>query len=103
MQMSMTLLPPAEGTCPVCGREHPDELPHDASTMYYQHRFYGLRGRWPTWSDAMAHCSIEIQSAWREGLEAQGMWVEPPEGFEPIADPPSESVRQLIDMNAHKE
>lgn len=90
--MSMTLLPPKEGTCAACAVEHRDDQPHNQQSLYYQYRFYGLRGRWPTWADAIAHCDRETQSMWRRALVAKGAWSEP-EG-EPIADPPAELIRQ---------
>lgn len=97
----MLLLPPKEGTCPVCAWDHPDHQPHNIESMYYQYRFYGVRGRWPTWADAMAHCSEEVKEVWRMVLERDGMWSEPEDG-EPIADPPAESFRQAIgDINTN--
>jgi hypothetical protein len=71
-------------------------LPHDAQSLYYQYRFYGVRGRWPTWADAVAHCAPEVQADWRAALEDRGAWSEPPNGEEPIADPPAESFHQPI-------
>jgi hypothetical protein len=61
------------------------------------YRFYGIRGRWPTWADAVAHCTPEVQQAWKQRIEAMfpGKWSEPPDG-EPIADPPDESFHQAI-------
>jgi hypothetical protein len=68
--------------------------------MYYQYRFYGIRGRWPTWADAIAHCSEQMQEDWKHALTQAGHWTEPADG-EPIADPPHESVHQPIgDINA---
>jgi hypothetical protein len=91
----MLLLPPKEGTCPICAVAHAPELPHNAQSLYYQYRFYGVRGRWPTWADACAHCTPEMRASWRARLEEMGRWTEPEEG-EPIADPPGESFRQPI-------
>ena len=51
----MQLLPSPPGVCPICATDHRPELPHNALSMYYQFRFYGVRGRWPTWADAVAH------------------------------------------------
>lgn len=96
----MMLLPPAPNTCPICAVEHPDEQPHNAQSLYYQYRFYGIRGRWPTWADAMAHCADDVKAHWREHLDNAGVWSEPKAG-EPIADPPGESFNQPIgDVNA---
>jgi hypothetical protein len=92
-----SLLPPAPGACPACGRPHDPRLPHDAQSLYYQYRFYGLRGRWPTWADAAAHCADHVRETWRELLVEQGgQWTEP-EG-EAIADPPAESLREVVEI-----
>ena len=90
------LMPPKSGTCPVCAMVHEPELPHNAESMYYLYRFYGLRGRWPTWADAAAHCTADVREQWKEAMLLQGAdWTEPEDG-EPIADPPAESFRQAI-------
>ena len=92
----MMLLPPAPGTCPICAIVHDSDAPHDRQSLYYQMRFKGLRGRWPTWADAAAHCTPEVQAAWKEALESRGReWSEPDDG-EPIADPPAESFHQPV-------
>ena len=91
----MMLLPPKPGTCPICATEHTPDMPHNQQSLYYQYRFYGVRGRWPTWADAIAHCGDEMKEHWKVALEKLGEWSEPGEG-EPIADPPEESVRQSI-------
>lgn len=91
----MLLLPPAKDTCPICAEKHLPEQPHNALSLYYQYRFYGIRDRWPTWADAMAHCSEQMQTYWRGALKAAGHWTEPTHG-EPIADPIEESFHQPI-------
>lgn len=76
--VNFQLAPPREGSCPVCARypAHPEEFPHDADSMYYQYAFYGEHGRWPTWKDAMAHCTPEMQKLWEDALKAKGRWRE---------------------------
>lgn len=96
--MSVMLLQPSKDACPVCGVAHPPEAPHNCQSLYYQQRFYGLRKRWPTWSDAVAHCTPEVQAFWKQELTLLQAWTEPEEG-EPIADPPAESFHQPIDMS----
>ena len=91
----MMLLPPKEGTCPICAVDHEDTAPHNQGSMYYQYRFYGVRGRWPTWSDAIAHCDEQTRMLWEQALRDEGAWSEPEDG-EPIADPPRESITQPI-------
>lgn len=96
----MLLTPPPHGTCPACAVAHGDAEAHDATSLYYQMRFFGLRGRWPTWADAIAHCSPQAQALWKRYLDEFGAWTEPADG-RPIADPPAETVRQAIgDPNA---
>ena len=57
-----------EGTCPVCATEHDPELPHNLQSLAYQYRFYDEHGRWPTWEDAMSHCTDEVKAMWMEAL-----------------------------------
>ena len=97
----MMLLPPPKDTCPICATKHDPGLPHNQQSLYYQYRFYGNRGRWPTWADAIAHCSEGMKEHWRTELQQMGAWSEPPAGVDPIADPPEESIRQPIgDINS---
>lgn len=91
----MLLLPPAPGNCPVCAHPHEPGQPHNAQSLYYQYRFYGLRGRWPTWADAVAHVAPGVRMFWEEELQRRGAWTEPADG-DPIADPPAESFAQAI-------
>ena len=93
----MQLLPPGPGTCPICAVQHPPEMPHNAQSLYYQYRFYAARGDWPTWADAMAHCTPAMQAHWRTALRSRGVVIEPV-GREPIADPPAESFRQVVEI-----
>lgn len=91
----MMLLPPSADTCPVCAVQHPPEQPHNAQSLYYQYRFYGLRGRWPTWADAIAHCMPAVRARWEAELRKRNGWTEPADG-DPIADPPAESLHQPV-------
>lgn len=86
--MALRLLPPKPGTCAVCAYDHAPRNPHNAQSMYYQYRFYGGRGRWPTWADAVAHCAPWMKRAWERELRKRNAWTEPEDG-EPIADPPA--------------
>lgn len=65
---AMTLLPPPDGVCAECGVDHEFEQPHNQQSTYYRMQFYSTHARWPTWSDAMAHCPPAIQELWREEL-----------------------------------
>lgn len=75
---SWTVLPAATG-CPECGTDHPPEIPHNPQTLLYQYAFRsrearaGREERWPTWRDAMAHCTPEVQEAWTQALAQHGV------------------------------
>jgi hypothetical protein len=71
----MTLFPPAPDVCQECAVKHRPDFPHNPQSLYYQYQFHGEHGRWPTWKDAMAHCSPEIQAAWTEELAKRGIKV----------------------------
>lgn len=60
------VLPPAPGLCQVCGGKHPPELPHNMTSLYYQVSFHQKNGRYPTWEDAMAHCTEKMKAHARE-------------------------------------
>ncbi|EHM3440590.1 hypothetical protein MKU92_000055 [Salmonella enterica] len=69
------ILPAPHDTCPECATAHEPELPHNAQSIYYQYAFYGREGRWPTWTDAMAHCPQHIRELWIQELTARGVSV----------------------------
>lgn len=64
-----------DGTCPLCAVKHDPSEPHNRDSLAYQYAFYDQHGRWPTWADAMAHCTPEIQSLWRAALMERGINV----------------------------
>jgi hypothetical protein len=70
------------GVCPMCAVTHDPEMPHDQQSLAYQYKFYDQYGRWPTWADAIAHCSEEVKAIWREALAEHGIIV----GEEPQAE-----------------
>ena len=69
-----TLLPPPPGKCQLCAVDHPPEAPHNQDSMYWQFGFYKKNGRWPTWADAIAHCSDDIKAATISVLKEHGAW-----------------------------
>lgn len=71
----MEILPPAPGNCPECATKHAPEMPHNRSSLYYQMKFYQKNGRFPTWQDAMSHCTDEIKALWIEALKKRGIDV----------------------------
>lgn len=90
------MLPLGKDVCPVCAVKHDPNLPHDVGSLYYQQRFFAVRGRWPHWADAMAHCVEEVRVLWVRQLWQLGRWTDPVD--EPIADPPVESFSQVVEF-----
>lgn len=68
-----TLLPPAADKCQQCAVKHSPEQPHDGNSMFYQYYFRKQHDRWPTWKDAMEHCSPEMRKFWEEKLRHYGV------------------------------
>jgi len=71
----MMLLPCKKGVCPECATEHEAWEPHNLC-LYYRYHFYGEYKRFPTWKDAMAHCSDEVKEKMKEVLKEHGISVE---------------------------
>lgn len=73
---SMMLLPPRADACQVCATKHEPELPHNKDSLYYQMAFTIQNpGKWPTWADAMAHCSPKMREDWTRLLEEAGQEI----------------------------
>ena len=66
---------PAPNVCQACAVDHDQIQPHNQESLYYQYYFYGEYGRWPTWSDAMAHCSDDVKALWVDALRAEGVAI----------------------------
>lgn len=64
------------GRCKVCATKHPPEDPHDRDSLYYQNRFYKLHKRFPTWQDAMNHCTEERKASFIKELSRRGISTE---------------------------
>jgi len=64
-----------EGQCPECAVVHDAEQPHNQQSLFYQYSFREKHGRWPTWADAMAHCSPEVKAFWVKELATFGVVV----------------------------
>lgn len=73
-----TLMPPHPDRCQVCAAQHEPHEPHNQQSLFYQFAFYNEHGRWPTWADAMAHCTEEVQALWTAELANYGVVVEQP-------------------------
>lgn len=71
-----TLLGKAQdGKCPECACQHEPHLPHNNESLFYQYRFFDQHGVWPTWADAMAHCTEDRIKLWTIELEKLGRKV----------------------------
>lgn len=73
---TMMLMPARAGTCEHCAVIHPKEAPHDATSMFFKYKFYNENGQWPTWSDAMSHCTEEVKQLWTQVLKSKGIDVD---------------------------
>lgn len=68
-------------TCAVCDAVHDPAEPHNAVSLAYQSWFaeHNRRGvASPSWADAMAHCTADIQSEWTTLLAYLGVDPEEP-------------------------
>ena len=65
----------SNGQCPECGRKHEPEWPHNQQSLAYQYHFRAQHNRWPTWLDAMAHCTPDMQTRWKEALREKGVII----------------------------
>lgn len=74
-QATWTLMPvdTSDGRCSQCATKHEPEEPHNRQAIYYQYAFRAEHGRWPTWNDAIAHCSAELRQAWTDALVERGI------------------------------
>lgn len=79
MALEGQLMPPRPECCQQCARKHEPELPHDQQSLFWQYWFYRqCKGeRWPTWHDAMAHCTPEVRARWAEALKHHGVELPP--------------------------
>ena len=72
------LLPPAADKCQCCAVKHPPEHPHNQQSLYWQYWFWGQHGRWPTWADAMEHCTPDMKAFWVAELAKHNITVKLP-------------------------
>jgi hypothetical protein len=56
--------------------DHDPAQPHNAQSLYYQYSFYAAHNHWPTWVDALAHCSDDVRAFWERELRKLGEWPE---------------------------
>lgn len=74
------VVPPSPGSCPICATIHDPDKPHDRDSLYYQNRFCRRHKRFPTWEDAMAHCSDSVKRDFKKQLARRGIIIEEKEG-----------------------
>src|SRR5471030_595135 len=67
------IMPPPPGCCQECGIQHDPKLPHNVAQLHYQYTFYARERRWPSWVDAMAHCTDQVRDAWTQELVKHGV------------------------------
>lgn len=72
MMEEIKVIPPRPGVCRICAARHRPEEPHDRDSLYYQNRFYMRHRRFPTWDDAMSHCSDDMKRAFLAELDRRG-------------------------------
>lgn len=65
-----------EGTCLMCAVKHDPDQPHNLQSLAYQYKFYDEHGRWPTWKDAMEHCTKKVQQFWIQALKEKGVKID---------------------------
>ena len=70
-----TLLPPAKDKCQECASKHEPEQAHNPDSLYYKMWFKKHNDKWPTWDDAVAHCTPEVKAFWREQLKKHGIEI----------------------------
>lgn len=69
----MQLVPPSPKKCQCCAVEHDVTEPHNAQSLFYKVWFTNQYKRSPTWADAMAHCTEEVQAEWTEAFVKIGV------------------------------
>lgn len=74
MVLDGQLLPPPADLCQQCAAKHEPELPHNQQSLFWQYWFYKQsNGHWPTWHDAMSHCTPEMRELWSKALKERGV------------------------------
>ncbi len=73
---TMMLLPPAPDKCQECATDHKSDQPCNAQSLFYQMNFKMKNGRYPTWIDAMSHCTDDVKKQWKGLLLSYGVNVD---------------------------
>lgn len=83
----IAIIPPTPEACPYCGDRHDPRDPHNRDSLTYQHKFRKAYGRYPTWEDAMRHCSLMTQIRFAAELKERGITVEVMNGQQRMDQP----------------
>ena len=75
IKKKMELLPCSKDGCQECAVKHHPLDPHNQQSLYYQYRFFEEHKRWPTWTDAMSHCSDDVKKLWVAALIKKGVKI----------------------------
>lgn len=67
---------PRPGACKICATVHKPGQPHDRDSLYYQNWFRKRHKRFPTWADAMAHCTEDVKAEYTAILAKRGIVIE---------------------------
>lgn len=67
---------PGPRTCRICATAHRPEQPHDRDSLYYQNWFFKRYRHFPSWADAMAHCTEAVQAEFTATLAKRGIAIE---------------------------
>lgn len=67
---------PRPGACRICATVHDPGRPHDRDSLYYQNWFRKRHKRFPTWTDAMAHCTEAVKAEYTAVLAKRGITIE---------------------------
>lgn len=74
------VVPPSPGMCPICAAKHDPAEPHDRDSLYYQNWFRRKHKRFPTWEDAMEHCTDDVKEKFVRCLERRGIILDKDKG-----------------------
>ncbi len=71
-----TLLGPSPDVCQQCAEDHHPDILHNQRSLYYKMWFLQKHGTYPTWRDAMSHCSDEAKAISTKALQDRGVDID---------------------------
>lgn len=75
VEKNVKLVPPRKDRCQECAVKHEPEMPHDATSLYWQTK-RGIEKKDPSWKAAMEHCDDKMKQVWKEELLKAGIDIE---------------------------